>query len=624
MKPKPFRPTRRDVLAAAPAAAVAGAAIAAPPVPASRPAGEQPPATPEASPIRLRIKASRRAGIAPFGVIFEVETARDDDLLHGEFVWDFGERYDFETMPGDKRPARSAGASRGPAAAHVFVTPGTHTVRLIMLRDGEAATAEMTVVVRDANEHFDGQHTVAVSAEGDFAGAPNDAFRARNLEDAARAARALTPPRGGRDGPRGRLLLRAGETFALGAPIAVGSLHVDRFGEGDDPVIRADMPRFVPDPANGPGGGLIEIAHENGATYTTVANLALEGAYRPDDPAPVPDPSIHVSGIARSFQRAPQHTTLFRLRLDGVSGNIMPGENAVVADCLFRDWHYYALFGHGERHAVIGNRMLQHPLATRGPGERRVNDPAFRNHAEQGPVRFANNDLAVYSRNVMHSTSGWSKFYDGFAVQPVIRHQPNSGARGYFGENQLIGGWGVISHEEGRPERGLAEGWIIEAQNFVEGDGETEIFVRTPYGRHIVRNCIFVAAAPEPLTPAAHFRALVLGPRSPSSAAGGLEAYANTFVARHPHRAVFELTYRASGAPEALLAGNLVIAEGFEEVTIGSGAVRLPADAEPLDGTFRPRAADAVPERRDKRRRAIIDFSGKRRTGAQHYGALEP
>lgn len=579
----------------------------------------------EAAPLppRLRIKASRRAGIAPFGVIFEVETAQDDDLLHGEFVWDFGERYDFAALPGDRRPARAAGAARGPAAAHVFVEPGTHTVRLIMLRDGAAATAEMTVVVRDANEHFDGRHTVAVSGEGDFAGAPNDAFRARNLEDAARAARALTPPRGGRDGPRGRLLLRAGETFALGAPIAVGSLHVDRFGEGADPVIRADTPRFVADPATGPGGGLIEIAHENGAAYTTVANLALEGSYRPDDPAPVPDPALHVFGIARAFDRAPQHTTLFRLRMDGVAGNTMPGQNAVVADCLFRDWHYYALFGHGERHAVIGCRMLQHPLATRGPGERRVNDPAFRNHAEQGPVRFANDDLAVYSRNVMRSTSGWSKLYDGFAVQPAIRHQPNSGGRGYFGENHFAGGWNVISHENGRAARGRAEGWIIEAQNFVEGDAETELFVYSPYGRHVIRNCIFTAAAPEPLTPATRFRALALGPRSPSSASGELEAYANTFFARYPQRALFELTYRASGAPEALLAGNLVLAEGFEQATIGSGAIRLPADAEPLDGAYRPRLPDAVPERRDGRR-AIIDFSGKRREGVQHYGALEP
>ncbi|MEO1724330.1 MAG: hypothetical protein AAFR84_18245 [Pseudomonadota bacterium] len=622
MTSRPFRPTRRDLLAAAPAAAVVGTALAAgAPVPTPRP--DDVSAAPAAVP-RLSIKASRLAGIAPFGVIFEAETPDDENLLHGEFVWDFGERYDFAPQPGDRRPSRSAGASRGPAAAHVFVTPGAHTVRLIMLRDGEAATAEVVVRVRDANEHFGGSHTIAVSGEGDFAGAPNDAFRVRNLEDAARAARAMTPPRGGRGGPRGRLLIRAGETFALTAPIAVGSLHVDRFGEGADPVIRADMARFVRNPKLRPEGGLIEIAHENGATFTTVANVALEGEYRPDDPAPVPDPALRVFGIARSFNPAPQHTTLFRLRIDGVAGNTMPGANSVIADCLMRDWHYYAMYGHGERHAVIGSRLIQHPLATRGPGGRKVNDPKYRNHAEQGPIRFENRDLAVYSQNVMHSTSGWSDYYDWFAVQPTIRHHPHSGARCYIGENHLIGGWSVMSHEAGRARRGLPDGWIVEAQNFVEGDGESDLFVRTLFGRHVIRNSIFVVGAPEALTPATHFRGLVLGPRAESSAAGSLEAYANTFVARHPHRMDFELTYRGSGAPEALLAGNLVLTDGYETVTIGPGAVRHAAADEPLDGDQRPRTPDAVPERRDGRRRALIDFTGQRRGAAQHYGALEP
>ncbi|MEL7138822.1 MAG: twin-arginine translocation signal domain-containing protein, partial [Pseudomonadota bacterium] len=86
MTSRPFRPTRRDLLAAAPAAAVAGTALAAAaPVPTPRP--DDVSTAPAAVP-RLSIKASRLAGIAPFGVIFEAETPDDENLLHGEFVWD--------------------------------------------------------------------------------------------------------------------------------------------------------------------------------------------------------------------------------------------------------------------------------------------------------------------------------------------------------------------------------------------------------------------------------------------------------------------------------------------------------------------------------------------------------
>lgn len=587
-------------------------------------AGAQEPADTSPGPApRVGIRASRRAGIAPFGVIFEAVTAEEDDLLHAEFVWDFGEHYDFSPIPGDRRPARGAGAARGPAASHVFVTPGEHTVRLIMLRSDVAAAAEITVRVRDPDLHFDDAHTVAVSGVGDFDDAPPAAHRLRNVEDAVRVARSMTTPRGGRGGPRGRVVLRAGETFALAAPIAVGSLQLDRYGEGADPVIRADMERFVADAKDGPGRALLEIAHENETAHTTVANIALEGDYRPNDPAPAPDPAVHVHGIARSFARTPEHTTLFRLRIEGLSHNTLPGENAVIADCLIRDWHFYGLFGHGERHAVIGCRFIQHPLATRGPGERLVNEPPFRNHAEQGPVRFANSDLAVYSRNVMRSTSGWSRFYDAYAVQPAIRHQPESGGRGFFGENHLVGGWGVVSHEAGAVHRGRRPGWILEAQNFVEGDGETEIFVRSPYGRHVVRNSIFTASAPEPLTPATHFHALVLAPAAEASAPGPFEAYANTFFASHPHRTAFKLLHRASGAPEAILDGNLVVAGGFDEVRLTRGSVRLALAERPLDEAYRPREPDAVPRIRLAGRRAIIDFAGRRRPAMPRYGALE-
>ncbi|MEM7527263.1 MAG: hypothetical protein AAF416_06245 [Pseudomonadota bacterium] len=601
---------RREVMAAGVAVAATAAAASTRPAAAAEP---------------LSIKTTRARGVVPFGAMFEAVLADEDELLESEFLWEFGERYDFTSAPDDRRPRRSAGDAIGPAAAHVFVTPGRHTVRLTQIARNFRRRAEITIEARDAAAHFEGPHTLAVSGEGDFSGAPDGAQRLTDLSEAARQAQRMSPPPGGRGGPRARLLLRAGETFALGAPLVVGCLAVDRFGSGADPVITAADGRFIR-PETKKGRALLRVARRKGARHTTIANIALRGDYRPDDPAPSPDPAVLVNGIGYNAgnPKSAQDTTLFRVSVVGTAGSYIPGENCVIADCHFADWHFYALYGQNTRHAILGSRLMQHPKATRGPGGRRVNDPAFRNHPEQGPVRIANRDLVIFSRNILRSTAGWSPAHGGFAIQPAIRQQSAAGARTLYAENHFVGGFSVSTHEPGPAGPEAPRGWVLEQQNFYEGDPETEVWINTRYGRHMIRNCVFLADGPV-RTPADRFHGIVVGQPSESSAPGPVTIVANTFIARFPHRQHFALVNRLEGAREAVLEDNLVSVEGFGGIGIGES---VPGDTsttlnEAVDARFLP-LADSDALKRGTPGRVLIDFFGQPRPDRPSRGAIEP
>ncbi|MEM6678513.1 MAG: hypothetical protein AAF675_11660 [Pseudomonadota bacterium] len=567
----------------------------------------------------LRIEVSRDVGFAPFGVIFQARGLAEDVLMHGEFLWQFDDDYSFAGVDWALRPSIDAGRARGPAAAHVFPRPGTYRVRLSVSTTGGTTGAEIIVRVLRPDRLLGGQRTLYYSATGRFDGVPARAPRFTDLQEALAAARALPPIEGTAGGPRARVLLRAGETSVLQTSLSIGGIILDRFGDGPDPILLPDPETFI-----GPSTdflhrrALLLVSHPAGAIGTTVANIRLEGDYRPEDPPPVPDASIHVMGFAQSFvpDQPLRHTTFFRVTTQGIGLNLLTGEDTILADCEIRDWHFYGLYGHGERHAVVGCRLLQHPDATRGPGERAVNDPAFRNHAEQGPVRSGYNDLAVYAQNVMRSTSGWSRWFDGFAIQPVIRSHGGPGSRAYFTENHLEGGALIVGQDATADH-----GHVVDAANVYVGSGETATCLGSGCARHVVRNSLFlIEDRTDPWPELGGITLFEVG-RAPAPAEDGqssapwlFSAYANTAVVRLPESRDLSILRQDPGRPNVLLFDTLVLAEGVSNAKVFGSP-------DSLGPGFRP-PVDAPQAKGRNGINALIDFRGAERTSLSKVGAI--
>jgi hypothetical protein len=154
-------------------------------------------------------------------------------------VWDFG-----DSSSGTwATTGRSKNTARGPLAAHVFETPGTYTVAVVVTDvDNTSFTHQTTITVDDPDVVFAGDNTICFSTGSDFTGCPsgNEVTITAFSEAFAYAEAGM------------RLLLKRGDTFT-GASRAYldtpGPGIVGAFGSGDPPAI--DMTY---------SGGLIQLS----------------------------------------------------------------------------------------------------------------------------------------------------------------------------------------------------------------------------------------------------------------------------------------------------------------------------------------------------------------------------
>ncbi|MEL6267701.1 MAG: hypothetical protein AAFR52_19020, partial [Pseudomonadota bacterium] len=559
--------------------------------------------------IAIAVPRGREGGPAPYGMRFEVaglEGTVGNILRHAEFRWDYGESYQYRTMPGDRRFALDARYSRGPWGAHAYVTPGRYTVAVeVTIAPGRTARATTEVTITDPDKVFHGGHTIVYSKDGNFRGAPPGAKRASNL------ARALDIARAGRSakGPRARVLLRAGETTVIGKALALPNIYLGRFGEGANPIITY-APERVPK-------HIFKLGERGrDGTGMSISSIDVRGLYDASNPAMPPDPSIHTT-FAHTRAAMP-HLTLYDIRTSGLRMLGIKTHNMIVANSEFTNWYDYGHLGGGVL-AFMGNLIHQHPEAKLGPGAKERNLPGTPNFADHGPMRTSASRRMIISQNYLFSNTGWSGGgIVKWAHQPALRSGADAGKRAveYIGENHLHGGATLYAATVHRGTKPTEEppSLIIMANNILEATYATGRFAQVGRSDFVMRNNLFLYDATDYEIGNHTLYGLIMvtgdAARLPRLVGGQYAIHNNTLMFRlKPFMKARPLNW-GKGAADLQRSNNIVSVRG------GKGKERGPD----LDARFAP--TDSRPA--GDGRRALIDLYGRPRPADATGGAVEP
>jgi hypothetical protein len=431
---------------------------------------------------QLTIDASRTALVSGDGAFFALAQAdgsplSQDDLLYGEFFWDFGaaESRDRTAIPALSRlrqipKATDARYAQGVYAGHDFLAPGAGTVTVWGVdAAGNEVEASLAVEVADADAAFDGDRTICFSAAGDFSGAPAGSIcyapagathanlptgataATGTLDDARVAANDVilwTLSAEGLAGSGddaaiqrcGRLLLRDDEVHDRIDRFGLNGVYLSRFGGGTNrPVLRVD-------PNAGPDATVrFSIDIDNGRPGTTVRDIELRGDFDPANPPRVRTHSMTVTGISAisadpTPDTAPRDLTLSGIRISGVEMGIYPNAARVVmTDCDVSVGANYGMFcTYLWDGALRGNRFWlprQSPRSARSKAYWNVSwiDPAVTGSPtgpgttpvrDHGPNRL----WPAYDRNVRSLAPGTDWYLDADGRTP--RYASGNGAGG--------------------------------------------------------------------------------------------------------------------------------------------------------------------------------------------------
>ena len=130
--------------------------------------------------IAARVSPSRTTGVAPLYVNFDA-TATTSTLSANPnhelfFATDFGDSGAGVWANGVQSSGlTSKNAGYGPVTGHVYETPGTYTVQMVVTDGVNTATKTGTIVVQDPNTVYAGTNTICISNSGNFTGAPSGA-----------------------------------------------------------------------------------------------------------------------------------------------------------------------------------------------------------------------------------------------------------------------------------------------------------------------------------------------------------------------------------------------------------------------------------------------------------------
>jgi hypothetical protein len=178
-------------------------------------------------------EASRTSGVAPLSVHFWADVAASTTSsapFHElEYSWNFG-----DTNSGTwGTSGKSKNVDKGPAAAHVYETPGTYTATLTVKNPSSGATTSTSsfeITVTNPDTVFLGTKTTCISTTSDFTGCP------------VGAAQVTTSSLAGLSGYTDageRVLLRRGSSWNVGTainfPDNAGPVHIGAFGTCTSP-----------------------------------------------------------------------------------------------------------------------------------------------------------------------------------------------------------------------------------------------------------------------------------------------------------------------------------------------------------------------------------------------------
>ena len=370
---------------------------------------------------------------------FDTNTAKRvqdyDPSYHDKvYLWDYGESYRY-TAPtqviamdaadgGNRTDSRY---SRGPLGAHVFRTPGRHTVRLAVIEpsSGKIGFGVLQIAVGDPDTFYAGRNTLFVDITGSFRNSPPGAQRFRSLTSAFEALNAAVTPR--------RVVLESAQTHVIDKSLvfrppanATGvSLRIEaRAGSNARPAIRATE--------SFSGSQLIlDRSYFDGGRFdagSIIKGLELRGTWDVTSQTG----TWNIIGITFGDKKA-NHCLVDDCEIKNVNMGVRTINLSTkernsrvncVNDTIISDWSNYGwLDSEFAYTCILGSRFAQNPDAiTGGPKDKR--------HNNHGPYRIGSPNRAVFLSSDFFSSTGWSRIKSIQAAQPAIRWNtsPNIGA----------------------------------------------------------------------------------------------------------------------------------------------------------------------------------------------------
>lgn len=135
------------------------------------------PAAPTVPGFTASLAASRISGVAPLYVNFDATGTTHPQSINPThelfYSWMFGDAAAGNWANGVQSAGlTSKNAAFGPVTGHVFETPGTYVVNLIVMDGVNTATKSVSITVQDPNIVYAGTNTICLSSSSNFTGAP--------------------------------------------------------------------------------------------------------------------------------------------------------------------------------------------------------------------------------------------------------------------------------------------------------------------------------------------------------------------------------------------------------------------------------------------------------------------
>jgi hypothetical protein len=263
-----------------------GTAASVAPVVPGAPGAPPPLCATSGSGISLSYRASRLTGVAPLAVLFDASATTSTGTTRPfhelEYQWNFGDPGsgswgDKVTGSNGTGHNTSRNVAFGPVAGHVFETPGTYTIQLLVKNGvGSVTDSCAQIVVDDPNTVFS-TNTVCVGVAAlPVAGANNCPAGATVVQSSDFDATLATQLAAGKR----RILFNRGETFlaSTNSTISVvGPGIVGAFGVGAAPIVQpaAGVSAIVVSSAD---WRLMDLNIDGGGVSTTVGVSSDVGA----------------------------------------------------------------------------------------------------------------------------------------------------------------------------------------------------------------------------------------------------------------------------------------------------------------------------------------------------------
>ena len=181
------------------------------------------------------VSAARTSGVAPLYVNFDAtgttSTASTNPSHELFFAWDFGDAGAGNWANGVQSAGlTSKNAAFGPVTGHVFETPGTYVVNLIVMDGVNTETVPTTITVQDPNTVYAGANTICISHSGNFTGAPSGATQVNTAGNTDMSAAFNTYK-----GSNKRILFCKADSWTCSAPLTMtnfNGLYLGGYGTG--------------------------------------------------------------------------------------------------------------------------------------------------------------------------------------------------------------------------------------------------------------------------------------------------------------------------------------------------------------------------------------------------------